>query len=236
MGNDQYLGPDDEQEAAKRRIEEITGGGAPAPGGRGESLDDVESDAVARARGRASSARARLGMGGPAEEEPPSRARVPGRATAAPVGRRALVMIGGLVGIGILVVLLIVALADGGGGGLPFFPTATPTPTITPTPTPTPTATPTPTPPQFDIPGLECIFSSSAGNCLDYCRQPVNATACSEAQASVERQGADWETFLQCLATPGRADPLDCMREAWYAAQPWSSDTPSTSSAPQATP
>lgn len=220
MGNDQYQGPDDEQEEAKRRIEEIRSGGATPPARGADEYDEFESDAVARARGRADAARARLGVGGRAQEPPPaSRVRAPGRPTGGAVARRALLMIGGIVGVGVLIVLLIIALAGGLGGGPSIFNPATATPTATSTPTPTPT--PTPMAPPLSYPVLPCLDNTTQGDCANYCRIPANSNVCNPARDLVEGQGADWLTFLQCISGPTMGEPRTCMEEAWYVRQPW---------------
>lgn len=233
MGNDRNFGSEDEQEAAKRRIDDILGGGqAPAePSGRAyeDALDDVESDAVSRARGRASSARARLGMEEPAVEERVPRAGRVRPAPGASTGRRAIMIIGGVVGAGIvlLIIILLVAQALGGQGiTLPGFatatPTFTPTPPATETPTPTATFTPTRPAPELQLPPLTCIFQSGTG-CTDYCNQAENTSECNAAREFIRAQGADPEAFFRCLSPgtgPNQGNPQDCLRQAWYARNP----------------
>lgn len=77
---------------------------------------------------------------------------------------------------------------------------------------------PTPTAPRLSIPALSCIFSSSEGNCYDYCQNPANKAECDSARAQIEGQGADPDAFFECMRTD-EIDPLTCMKEGWYANQ-----------------
>jgi hypothetical protein len=141
----------------------------------------------------------------------------------------ALTMIGGLVAVGILIVVVLVLVAgmvSGGGIGIPLFATRTPTPTATPlatdTPTPTLTLTPTRTAPNLALPPLTCIFQSGTG-CFDYCQEPANLNECNSARDFVRAQGADPEAWFRCLSPgpgPNQGNPQDCLRQAWYAANP----------------
>ncbi len=230
MGSDQFLRPEDEQDEANRRIEEIRRGGSTSASGRAASYEEeaqegYESEAVSRARGRAAAARARLGLGA----EPESRARKPASRAGTRSGISALTMIGGLVGLGIVIVIILVLVAQaasGGGLAIPLFATKTPTPTPTPpateTPTPTLTLTPTRPAPNLALPPLTCIFQSGTG-CFDYCQQPANLSECNSAKDFVRAQGADPDVWLTCLAPgpgPNQGNPQDCLRQAWYAANP----------------
>jgi hypothetical protein len=220
-----YYEPDDEMDAAADRIARIRGGGSagPPPAGRGE-FEEVDSDALSRARSRARTARQVLG-----EEELEPR----GRAGRAPAGggtrsRQAIIIIGGVVGLGVIlvVVIFLVSRLGGGGGGFNLFATDTPTPTFTPTPTETPLPTETPTPtkvaPALNLPPLTCIFQSGAG-CFDYCNDPANANECQGARDFVQAQSADPDVFFQCLGTqsgPNSGEAQECLKEAWRAANP----------------
>jgi hypothetical protein len=183
-----------------------------------------------------------------ARVEPPARGRVSRDSASVPADtgmnrNRALMMIGGLVGVGILIVVVIVLLSSlGGGGALPFLATATPTATLTPTSTSTPTVTPTPTatptPPNFTIPGLSCLFDNSV-TCFDYCNQTVNTADCNEAKEAMSRQGIDANAWWQCVAPgPGvEGNALECARKVWYASlSPAGISTPSLGTTPSATP
>jgi hypothetical protein len=218
------LPPEEEQNAAENRIDSIRhGSGAaqqpPAPAPR-------------------------------ARVEPPARGRVSassvssGPADTGMNRNRALMMIGGLVGVGILIVVVIVLLSGmGGGGGVGSFfatdtPTPTPTSTSTATPTITPTPTATPTPPNFTIPGLSCLFDNSV-TCFDYCNQTVNTTECNAAKEAISRQQLDANAWWQCVAPgPGvEGNALECARKVWYASlSPGGGSTPSVGTTPSATP
>jgi hypothetical protein len=228
--NDRNFNPDDEADAADRRIEDIVGGGRSAPA-RPEPAadfgDDFETDSVARARSRATSTRSRLG----ASDEP---SRAQGRSTSMSAGggtgaarnQKALLFIGGLVGAGILVVLIIVFAAQmfggSGSGGLFGGPTATATATETPVATETPIPTSTRVAPNLALPPLTCIFQSGTG-CSDYCAQPANASECSSAKDFIRAQSADPDEFFRCVSPgpgPNQGDPQACLRQAWYKANP----------------
>lgn len=200
------LPPEQEADAAQNRIESIRGGSGAAnqPPPPPQQRARVEPPA----RGRVST----------------SSSAVSGAADTGMNRNRALIMIGGLVGVGILIVIVIVLLSSmSGGGGLPFLATDTPTPTLTPTATATPTVTPTPTatptPPNFTIPGLSCLFDNSV-TCFDYCNQTVNTSECNAAKEAMSRQGIDANAWWQCVAPgPGvEGNALECARKVWYAA------------------
>ena len=158
----------------------------------------------------------------------PSTEPAPRRAPSGSTGSRALLFIGGIVGIGVIVVLVIVLLSGvltGGGGGvnLPFGATETPIPTatLTPSPTPTemPTATATPAPPNLSLPPLTCIFQSGTG-CSDYCADAENEQECTAARDFIAAQEADPDVWFECLSPgPGAnvGNPQECLVEAWYA-------------------
>jgi hypothetical protein len=224
-----YLRPEDEQEEAKNRIDQIRqGGGQSSSRGSSDSYDDSvdlgESEVLSRTRGRAASARARLGsdtsrMGAPRTAETASSPRY----------SQALLWIGGFVLAGIVLVLLLVLVAPilrGQPINIPGFATSTPTSTATPpatdTPTPTLTLTPTRVAPQLALPPLTCIFQSGAG-CFDYCQIADNLSECNSAKSFVRAQGADPDVWFQCLSPgtgPNQGNPQDCLRQAWYAANP----------------
>ncbi len=222
MRDDQFNNSDWEKEEAQRRIDRIRSGGAPQPS-RADGLDDVDSGVVSPRSSRSRAARAALGM----EDEQASRSRATTtRAGASGRGRQAMIMIGGLVAIGALVVVilyLVAQLAGGSGIKLPGFATDTPTPTVTPLPTETPTPTPTPEPPDLQVPGLLTCYYQSGISCYDYCRDPDNAAECSGAKDFVRAQGADPDVWLNCIAPgpgPNVGDPMECLIDAWYAANP----------------
>ncbi len=228
MSND-YLRPEDEQEEAKNRIDEIRKGGGQSQSSSGsqsgsydDSFDLGESDAVSRARGRAASARARLNN----DSRSMGSSRTADSADS-PRSSQALLWIGGFVLAGIVLVLLLVLISPilrGEPINIPGLATKTPTPTVTPPATETPTATLTLTPtrvaPELALPPLTCIFQSGAG-CFDYCQQADNLSECNSAKSFVQAQGADPEVWFKCLSPgtgPNEGNPQDCLRQAWYAA------------------
>jgi len=228
MSDNQYDDSGREADEARDRINRILrGGGSGAEQPPVGDMDDPlgDSEALSRARARIGSSRANLGAEEPAADPfAASRARTPGRAN------QALIVIGGVVGVGLLLVVVL-ALAvpaltgEGGGLSLPFLATATPTPTITPTPTATATATATPTktaPSTLSLPNLTCIYQSDTG-CLDYCNDAANTDECQGAKDFVSAQGADPDVWLQCVAPaagPNLGEPLECLRDAWRANNP----------------
>jgi hypothetical protein len=212
--------PDDEVDAAASRIDQIvSGGGAAAPQRdryQEESLDEVRSDALDRARGRAGSARSRLGLDEPQPKQQ-SRARASGGEGGTARTQQAIMLIGGLVVAGIVIVAIVLFAFGQGGAALPFLATATPTPTDTPTPTPTLTPTPT-VPADLVVPGLACIFQTTG--CAAYCAQPENITECNTARANLEGKGVNADVFFQCLAeTPMSVETrvIDCLHKGYYA-------------------
>ncbi len=216
-----YYDSDDEMDAAADRIARIRGGGsAGSPDAGGGSFDEVDSDALSRARSRARTARQVLGED---EPEPRGRASTGGGSRS----RQAIIIIGGVVGVGVILVLVLLLVSTlGGGGGLHLFATATPTPTYTPTPTETPIPTETPTPtkpaPALPLPPLTCIFQSGSG-CFDYCNDPANTGECNGARDFVQALSADPDVFFQCLGTqPGAntGNAQECLEDAWRAANP----------------
>ncbi len=222
MSENQY-NDDSEEEAAEAqdRIDRILGGGGTAGAGSqsgGYTTGDPlgGDDPLANRQFRSRTARATLDQDQYADR--PARAR--GRQPAAS-GRRAILVMGGILGVGVLVVLVILvvsALSQGGGVSLPFFPTNTPTPTMTPTPTLTPT--PTKVAPNLQLPQLTCIFTSEG--CLNYCKDPANAAECQGAKDFVKAQGAEPDVWFQCIAPasgPG-GDPKKCLEDAWRANNP----------------
>jgi hypothetical protein len=224
MSDNQYDDGGREADEARDRINRILrGGGSGAEQPPVGDMDDPlgDSEALSRARARVRSSRADLGAEEPAEDPfAASRARTPGRSN------QALIVIGGVVGVGVLLVLaLVVVVPLLTGGGVPFLSTATPTPTITPTPTATatPTATPTKTAPStLSLPNLTCIYLSDTG-CLDYCGDEANKDECQGAKDFVSAQGADPDVWLQCVAPaagPNVGEPLECLRDAWRANNP----------------
>ncbi len=220
---------DEERRLAEERIEQIRrGGGQVPPAGRAsagydESAEDVESEALARARARA---RATLGYDEPAKA-PAARARAP--EARAGRGNQAIIVIGGVVLLGVLIVVVLFLVSNMSGGTLgglfnPATPTATPTVTFTPSPTetPTPTATATRVAPRLDLPNLTCIYQSGVG-CYDYCQNPDNAAECQAARAQIQQQGANPDVWFQCMAPgpgPNVGRPLECLEQAWRAANP----------------
>ncbi|MGF1504349.1 MAG: hypothetical protein ACFB51_04320, partial [Anaerolineae bacterium] len=220
---------DEDRKEAEDRIARIRGGGQGAPaGGRDDVSDDYDdyddstSDALSRARSRADPLRGPSRGGSRAERSQPA-APPPGR-TAARRGPNAIVVVGGVVGLGLIIVLaiLLVGQLAGGSSILPLGPTETPTPTATPTPVPpteTPTATPTPDIPPLYAPPLTCIFQSGIG-CFDYCNDAENAGECEAAADFLEAQGVDAEQFFICLGTEPGANigtTLVCLDEGWLA-------------------
>ncbi len=225
MSNDPNQGGEEEFEAAEDRIAKIRQAGAAQPGSEGgyqQDLGEPDLEALSRARSRSRT------LGGDTGGSAAS-SRAPARRPAAR-GNQALILIGGLVGIGILIVVIIVLVGMLGGGAkgfsLPFLSTATPTATATPaatvTPTVTPTATATKVAPNLALPPLTCIFQSGVG-CFDYCNDPANKAECDSARAFVQAQGADPEKWLQCIASgPGAntGNPQTCLEDAWRANNP----------------
>jgi hypothetical protein len=224
--SDQYNNPDDELDAADRRIDQILKSGGTAqpsrPAQQPTPADQYESeDAIARARGRVNATRQQLGIGDASQ----ARRRMSGAPSLTGSGRntQALMLIGGLVGAGVIVVLIIILAANalkGGGINLPGFATDTPTPTIT--PTPAPTATPTKIAPSLNLPPLTCIFQSGTG-CSDYCAEPSHLTECNTARTFLEAQGVDSNVFFNCLSPssgPNTGNPVECIRQGWYAKNP----------------
>jgi hypothetical protein len=209
--SDQYSNPEEEREAAEDRIRRIREGGEHPPEpqpqrGRARLDDDYIDDEPLRPRA-----------------DPVRAAR---RAEDQFERRRALGLMGAMVGVVLIVVLLLVilwAVFTPGGLSLPFLatetPTPTPVPTATPTPTltPTPTVTPTPTLPVLSVPSLECAFDPSV-SCIDYCAEAANADACAEARAVIAGQGADADYWFECVSS-STGDPRICMEEAWRAGQ-----------------
>jgi len=224
--SDQYNNPDDELDAADRRIDQILKSGGNAqpsrPPQQPTPSDQYESeDAIARARGRVNATRQQLGIGDASQP----RRRMSGAPSLAGSSRstQALMLIGGLVGAGVIVVIIVILAANtlkGGGFHLPGFATDTPTPTIT--PTPAPTATATKIAPNLALPPLTCIFQSGMG-CSDYCADASHVTECNNARTFIQSQGADPNVFFTCLSPasgPNTGNPADCMRQAWYSANP----------------
>ena len=228
--SDQYLNPDDEQDEAQRRIDNIIHGGGTAPLTPSrvdvEPIeDDYETDAVQRARGRAQETRARLGLATDGE----SRASTGRRMTRSEGGiarptQQALLWIGGLVGVGILIVIIIVVTAQAlGRSNNVDLPGAATDPAITQTPAVTNTsAAPTRAVPQLFLPSLNCIFQAGGG-CSDFCAQPANVSTCEGAKTFVEQQGVKWDFWLKCVSPapgPNTGDPQQCMRDGWLANNP----------------
>jgi hypothetical protein len=202
--SDQYSNPDEEREAAEDRIRRIRESGGERPPepqpqrGRARLDDDYIEDEPIRPRA-----------------DPVRSAR---RVENQIERRRALGLVGAMVGVVLVVVLLLVilwAVFTPGGLSLPFLATETPTPT--PTLTPTPTVTPTPTLPVLSVPSLECAFDPSV-SCIDYCAEAANADACEEARAMIVRQNADADYWFECVSS-STGDPRICMEEAWRAGQ-----------------
>lgn len=227
--SDEYLNPDDEQDEAQRRIDQIMrgGGAAPLPPNRVEIepvADDYETDAVLRARGRAQETRARLGLATDGSSDVSRRASSTIGGLPRPT-QQALIWIGGLVGVGILIVVIIVvtarALGRGNNVNLPGLSTSTPAGTETLAVTST-TAAPTRAVPQLFLPSLNCIFQAGGG-CSDYCAQPANVSVCDGAKTFVEQQGVKWDFWLSCVSPgpgPNTGDPQQCMRDGWLANNP----------------
>lgn len=226
-----YLNPDEEQDEAQRRIDDIRrgGGAAPIPPKRVdiEPLDDdYEIDAVQRARSRAQQTRARLGLADDGAPEDSKRRMAPSRGGIPRPTQQALIWIGGLVGVGLLIVVLIIITAQmlGRGGNVTVPGLATEeTPAVTDTPAVTSTtAAPTRVVPQLFLPSLNCIFQAGGG-CSDYCSQPANVSTCAGAKSFVEQQGVSWEFWLNCVSPgpgPNTGDPQQCMRDGWLANNP----------------
>ncbi|HEC23019.1 MAG TPA: hypothetical protein ENI95_08890 [Chloroflexi bacterium] len=228
--SDEYNGYD-EAEAAEDRIRRIRKkGAAGAPPPRGAGLDEVDSEALRRARARARRTR---GVVEQLEEEevvkPRARpARTGGR------GQQALLFIGGIVVVGILIVgalFLVSGFLSGEGGGLPDIlsratdtPTPTPTPEATATPTPTETPSPTPTreaPRDLGLPPLECLYTGPG--CYDFCQNPDNQATCEAARQFLSAQRVDPDAWFECVAPgpgPNVGNPQECLEEAWRVANP----------------
>jgi hypothetical protein len=229
--NDPYNNPDNEADAADRRIENIVGGGrsaprkpAPEPEPIADFEDDYENDSVARARSRANSARSRLGRSEPPPAKAKGRSTSLGGQTGMMRNQKALLFIAALVGAGILVVLIIVFVAgmfNKGAGNIFSGPTATPTVTETPQATPTPTKTP---PTTLSVPTLlTCIRPGATMGCTDFCQQAANAAECNSARSFITAQDADANFWFQCVSPgPGanQGDPYECLVEAWHKANP----------------
>ena len=136
-------------------------------------------------------------------------------------GRRALIIMGGIIALGLMVVLAVIllgGLAQGGTINLPFFPTATPT--ASPTPLPTLTPTPTKVAPNLQLPQLTCIFIGEG--CFNYCQNAANAAECSGAKDFIRAQGANPDVWFQCIAPAAGqvGEPKKCLEDAWRANNP----------------
>lgn len=220
MGGNQNYESDDEAEEAQNRIDRILGGGGAqdAPQQSGSSQDPLGGDPLAGRQFRSRSARSAY-----EEDQSGGQGQMGARAPRQPSsgGRRALVIMGGVIALGLLVVLAVVllgGLAQRGTINLPFFPTATPTATLTPTSTLTPT--PTKVAPNLQLPQLTCIFIGEG--CLNYCKDPANAAECSGARDFVKAQGADPDVWFNCIAPASGqvGEPKKCLEDAWRANNP----------------
>jgi len=232
-----------EDEEARRKIEDIMGGGSSGDSGSREDPDDPASGSRA--------ARSRAVLRGDQTSSPPSRTsprpapperrslgqQAPAR-TAGGDNTQLLFIVGGIILVGLLLVAIIFALATfSGGGAFNLFatdtPTATPTPIPTDTPTPTPTATPTlVAPTTLDLPPLTCIFEDSS-TCQQYCNDSSNSSECQRARDYISAQDADPAFWFSCVSdTSGdnRGNPIRCLEDAWRANQnPEAQATPTAS-------
>ena len=224
----------DEREEAERRIDRIRGrdeesaAGPPGPGG-GEGV--YPSRARLEEEGTTPS-RARFTGGEPGAYRADEPVSYEGAARAGSAGgpwRNVIIIVGGLVVLGLLIALLLAFLTGrlfaGSNAPIPLIsgPTDTPVPTQTPTPTPTPTLTPTPTPtptptaPFLALPPLTCAYQAGV-DCITYCQDPANASACEQARQLVVAEGADFDYWLACVSEGGTA-PQVCMEQAWRVMQ-----------------